>query len=385
MPSHTASPSAPSAASGPGHSAGPNGPSGESPREGTGGSAREGIGEGAGEGAGEGLPGEPAVRSREKPGGGFGAELGGPVIGLDVGGTGARGLLATADGAPLGRASSDSPGGFTDVVRELMGMADEAPIAAVVLGTTGLSVFGADGFGPGGRAGLAAVLAEVSGAATALVVSDVLTSYAGALGLTGGAVIAAGTGAVALGTDLRGVWRRVDGWGHLLGDCGGGAWIGRAALDAALRRHDGRPGGSAALLAALKERFGSPERLIDEIYTRTDRSGLMARFVPAVVAAATAGDPIAAAILTEAGEHLADTALAALPPGAPRVVAPAGNLIPSVPALAEPLRAKLTEAGIDVRPPLGTSVEGAVRLARTALTGSLPPGLAASGLLIAGG
>ncbi len=308
---------------------------------------------------------------------------GGPVIGLDVGGTGARGLLATADGAPLGRASSDSPGGFTDVVRELMGMADEAPIAAVVLGTTGLSVFGAGGFGPGGRAGLAAALAEVSGAATTLVVSDVLTSYAGALGLTGGAVIAVGTGAVALGTDLRGVWRRVDGWGHLLGDTGGGAWIGRAALEAALRRHDGRPGGSAALLAALKERFGSPERLIDEIYTRTDRSGLMARFVPAVVAAAAAGDAIAAAILTEAGEHLADTALAALPPQAPRVVAPAGNLIPSVPALAEALRAKLAAAGIDLCPPRGTSVDGAVRLARTAIAGSLPPGLAASGLLIA--
>lgn len=33
--------------------------------------------------------------------------------------------------------------------------------------------------------------------------------------------------------------RRADGWGHLLGDCGSGAWIGRAGLEAAPRAYDG--------------------------------------------------------------------------------------------------------------------------------------------------
>ena len=56
--------------------------------------------------------------------------------------------------------------------------------------------------------------------------------------------VAAGTGLIAIGTDLT-RWRRADGWGHLLGDCGSGAWIGRAGLEAALRAYDGRPGGSA--------------------------------------------------------------------------------------------------------------------------------------------
>src|SRR5690606_323040 len=143
-------------------------------------------------------------------------------------------------------------------------------------------------------------------------------------------VVAAGTGAVAVGTDLRGTWRKADGWGHLLGDDGGGAWIGRAGLAAALRHHDGRPGGSAALLAALGRRYGGPAGLVDRIYTRPDRATLLARFVPDVAAAAAGGDPVAGGILDRAGELLAQTALAALPPAAPRVVSYAGNLIPSV-------------------------------------------------------
>ena len=42
-------------------------------------------------------------------------------------------------------------------------------------------------------------------------------------------------------------WARADGWGTLLGDDGGGYWIGRAGLASALRARDGR-GGSAELL-----------------------------------------------------------------------------------------------------------------------------------------
>ena len=87
--------------------------------------------------------------------------------------------------------------------------------------------------------------------------ADAVTAYAGALGQRPGAVVAAGTGMIALGTDLDGAgWRRADGWGHLLGDCGGGAWIGRAGLEAAMRAHDGRAGGSAALLARAEAVFG---------------------------------------------------------------------------------------------------------------------------------
>ncbi|OEV25161.1 ATPase, partial [Streptomyces nanshensis] len=81
--------------------------------------------------------------------------------------------------------------------------------------------------GTGLRAELPGVFAAEFGVRRLALAADAVTGYAGALGERPGAVVAAGTGMIAMGTDLE-TWRRADGWGHLLGDCGSGAWIGRA-------------------------------------------------------------------------------------------------------------------------------------------------------------
>ncbi len=121
---------------------------------------------------------------------------------------------------------------------------------------------------------------------------------------------------IALGTDLgdgpHGGWRRMDGWGHLLGDCGGGAWIGRAGLEAAMRAHDGRAGGSQPLLSRLEAVFGPPEHLPGLLYPRPDRPAVLASFAPEVGRCA-ATDPVAAAILHEAADHIARATQAAFP------------------------------------------------------------------------
>ncbi|WP_197356228.1 N-acetylglucosamine kinase, partial [Streptomyces clavuligerus] len=142
--------------------------------------------------------------------------------------------------------------------------------------------------------------------------SDAVTAYAGALGQRPGAVVAGGTGMVALGTDLT-RWRRADGWGHLLGDCGGGAWIGRAGLEAALRAHDGREGGSPALLAAAESAFGPARELPDRVYPRPDRPAVLASFAPEVGRCAADGDAVAARILALAARHVAEAAGAVCP------------------------------------------------------------------------
>ena len=50
-----------------------------------------------------------------------------------------------------------------------------------------------------------------------VVASDAVTNLVGAVGgLRQGAVVAAGTGAVAFGSDFGEHWNRVDGWGHVL-------------------------------------------------------------------------------------------------------------------------------------------------------------------------
>ncbi|MFE1044070.1 BadF/BadG/BcrA/BcrD ATPase family protein, partial [Streptomyces sp. NPDC058832] len=182
--------------------------------------------------------------------------------------------------------------------------------------------------------------------------------------------VAAGTGLIATGTDLT-RWRRADGWGHLLGDCGGGAWIGRAGLEAALRAHDGREGGSAPLLARAEERFGPVTGLPGRVYPRTDRPAVLASFAPEVAACAV-GDPVAAGVLRAAARHMADSAAAVCPPGGEPRVAVTGGLLklgdPLVVPLEEELAKRLPHARRTAAE--GDPLHGSVRIANDLATGS---------------
>ncbi|MDJ1137256.1 BadF/BadG/BcrA/BcrD ATPase family protein [Streptomyces iconiensis] len=185
----------------------------------------------------------------------------------------------------------------------------EARLAAVCVGAAGMVTLG-DAL----RARLPGALAEAFAVRRIALAADAVTAYAGALGERPGAVVAAGTGMIAMGTDLRS-WRRADGWGHLLGDCGSGAWIGRAGLEAAMRAHDGREGGSAALRARAEAVYGAPlNGLPGQLYPRTDRPAVLASFAPEVARCA-GEDPIAAGILRAAAGEIAASAAAVCPTG----------------------------------------------------------------------
>jgi N-acetylglucosamine kinase-like BadF-type ATPase len=145
------------------------------------------------------------------------------------------------------------------------------------------------------------------------VTGDTITSYLGALGDRSGAVLACGTGVIGVGRSSADAWRRVDGWGYLLGDIGGGGWIGTLGLRAALRALDGRPHGSTGLLRALSAQFGSVRELISALYSDPNPAGTLAGFAQTVIEAAAAEDPIAREIRDEAIDHLADSAVAVLP------------------------------------------------------------------------
>ncbi|QJW38176.1 ATPase [Cellulosimicrobium protaetiae] len=198
------------------------------------------------------------------------------------------------------------------------------------------------------------------------VAADALTAHLGALGGRPGAVVAVGTGAIALGTDLRDVWHRVDGWGHLLGDLGSGSWIGAQGLRAAVAAHDGRDnGGSTALLAAATERFGPVPTWPGQLYTRPDRAQVLASFTPDVAAAAHDGDSVARQVLAGAGTHLATTLAAALVDGVPPLAAATGGVLGIGPLLTDAFRARLSVLRPDVElvGPAGTPLDGALHLA----------------------
>lgn len=280
------------------------------------------------------------------------------VLGVDLGGTGARAVLAEDDRI-VGQAHLEGVADRVRAVEDLINRLAPSTLDFVAVGSTGFVLRGKE------LREKVPPLAARYGAREVLLCSDMVSGYVGALGLTSGVVIAAGTGAVALGCDLRGTWKRVDGWGYLLGDHGSGSWIGQAALQAALRFADGREGGSAALLALLHEHFGDPADLVFDLAQRDDRPAMMAGFVPLVE---QADDDVARSILDSAGRQLAHTAQAAIV--GQRVIATTGNLFQVVRVRAA-FESELAD-DIDLRQPVGTAVTGTLQLARAAMAGTLP-------------
>ncbi|MEV6965151.1 BadF/BadG/BcrA/BcrD ATPase family protein [Hamadaea sp. NPDC051192] len=226
-------------------------------------------------------------------------------------------------------------------------------IGTVCLGLT--SVLGSDAE----YAALAADLVDRLGAQRVLIAGDVVTAHAGAFGLGPGTVLAAGTGAIALGLDRDGVRRQVDGWGYLCGDAGSGFWIGRRGLDVALRGHDGRIEPTPLTELAGKH-FGDLADLAESLYPAPDAVARIAEFAPAVLELAGT-DPYADRIVTEAAEELAATVAAA---GTDLPVSWTGRLLRN-----DTLRRRfadelaLRRPGVRLQEPLGDGLDGAANLA----------------------
>lgn len=199
------------------------------------------------------------------------------------------------------------------------------------------------------------------------VASDVVTAHAGAFAGGPGVLTIAGTGAVALALAPDGSATMVDGWGHLLGDAGSATAIGRAGLAAALRAHDGRPGGSDALARAATAQLGHLGDLARTVQGASHPVRLVAGFAQAVADCARAGDPTAARIWRDAARDLADTTLAAcraLPDDGPVPLAFTGALFELDDLVATPVRAAVAAAHprVDLRVPAGDALDGAHRL-----------------------
>ncbi|MFF3316147.1 N-acetylglucosamine kinase [Streptomyces sp. NPDC003035] len=304
------------------------------------------------------------------------------VVGVDSGGSGLRIALGrAADGVAVETVASrepvrTGPGGIEaapllaqvlPAVEAMRGRAGAGAVVAVAVGAAGMATLGDEL-----RAVLPGALDQALGVRRLALAADAVTAYAGALGQRPGAVVAGGTGLIALGTDLN-TWRRADGWGHLLGDCGSGAWIGRAGLEAAMRAFDGRRGGSPALLARAEERFGPAAGLPAALYPRSDRPAVLASFAPEVAHAATAGDPVAAEILRRAAAHVAEAASAVCPAaGAPEVALTGGLFMMGDPLLV-PLRAELADHLPHARPTpaAGDPLAGSLALAAWLATDTL--------------
>lgn len=295
------------------------------------------------------------------------------VVGVDVGGSGLRvqcryadgpGPVLAGTGARVGTAGIDVSALAADA-RSLLDDAGVAEPDVVVWGMRGL-LFLAD------RSEVLAQVQAVLGAQRTVVTSDAVTSLVGAIGgLRPGAVVAAGTGAVAFGSDFGDHWNRVDGWGHVLGDRGSAAWLGLEGLGVALRARDGVPGGSAALLAAGEARFGPVDGWPRRVMTTADAPHALASFAPDVTAAA-ATDPVAADLSARAGRALADSLLAAASGLTAPVLTGTGGLLRAE-AVAAALTERLADEGQVLQPATGSALDGALAIGEHVVTTGAAP------------
>jgi N-acetylglucosamine kinase-like BadF-type ATPase len=297
-------------------------------------------------------------------------------LGIDIGGTGSRSRLVSADGVVLaeghGPRGAVTAGGSAGpdlalaLIERVLAEADAVEIVGIGIGATGIATLVAD---PDDLVHRARALVPRAAVAVSI---DAVTGHLGALSGAAGAVIAVGTGAIALGADFRGVWNRVDGWGHLLGDRGSGSWIGERALQVAMRQRDGVSTDAGAILDAARERFGDPMTWPAQLYTRDDRAGVLASFAADI---AGLDDPLAREIIREAATEAAQSAVAALPGLPPRISATGGLLRSEEYAATFGIVVRELRPDAELVVPAGGPLEGSVHLAR--LVASAPPAPAA--------
>jgi len=296
-------------------------------------------------------------------------------LAVDAGQTGIKARM-TIDGVPVSERLFPGVRTHQPLIPQLVAVAaavrdgSGAPLEAMSFGVSGLTSAEADA---------AALLAAVPGTRPrrVLLAHDSITSYLGALGDRTGAVVASGTGAVTLAVG-SGRMARVDGWGNIMGDAGSAYWIGREALEAVMRAHDGR-GPATALTEVVRARWPRLEDAYIDLQSDPDRVSVVASFAADVHTYASS-DATAARIAQRAAGELANSVISALE----QVSDPADEREEPVAAIGGVFRSELILSSFErvlthgrararLVPSAGDGLDGAARLAE------LPQGHALQG------
>jgi N-acetylglucosamine kinase len=303
------------------------------------------------------------------------------VLGIDAGGTKTVCLLADEHGTALGwgrgpGANLQASGELEvekvlhDVMEQATG-GDHIRPEAICLGIAGVDR-------PDDADAVRGIMRRIGFKTPVIVVNDALVALTAGAGDAPGIVVVAGTGSIAYGRTRHGIAARAGGWGYLLGDEGGGFWIGRAALSAVVRQFDGR--GPATLLTEMVLRhmqLASPTQLIHAIYDRGMQRLAVARIAAVVQGAVDHGDAVAAEIVDRATSELVAAAAAVIQrlemrgDAFPAVLS--GGAFRGIPALTTGVTASLSAVAprsdirlLDVEPAVG-----AVQMALAHVRGTL--------------
>jgi glucosamine kinase len=232
------------------------------------------------------------------------------VVGIDGGGTKTRALLADERGEriaeAIGAGSAVRPqeiersaGIIAGVVRDVLEIG-EAPNTRPRVLCVGVAGVGRELE----RQELWEFLVSQELAEEVVVQTDFAVALDDAFGDGPGVLLIAGTGSSAFGRGPTGVTARCGGWGPIIGDEGGGGWIGRRALSVVSAAADGREPETAltgAVLTALE--LSETTELIRWATKATP--ALFATLAPVVMTVADSGDLRANSVVSMAVEELA--------------------------------------------------------------------------------
>ncbi len=232
------------------------------------------------------------------------------VVGIDGGGTKTRAILANERGEPLAESTGvgsavkpgeaeRSAGVIAGVVRDVLETAEkrgERP-RVVCVGVAGVGR-------ESERQALWEALTTHQVAEEIVVQTDFAVALDDAFGDGPGVLLIAGTGSSAFARGPAGATARCGGWGPVIGDEGGGAWIGRRALSVVAAASDGREP-ETALTGAILTAAEAAETSDLIRWAAAATPATLASLAPVVMSVADGGDLRANSIVSLAVEELA--------------------------------------------------------------------------------
>ncbi|MDQ7904318.1 BadF/BadG/BcrA/BcrD ATPase family protein [Phytohabitans sp. ZYX-F-186] len=324
------------------------------------------------------------------------------VIGLDIGGTSTRALVATlagdrvgtgtaGGGNPTSHGAEAAAAELGKALSEALAATDPTRVRAGVIGIAGVARLLAD---PASRAAFERTWADAGLRCPYEMIGDALVAYASGTASPDGSVLISGTGAIAVTIRGFALDRVSDGHGWLLGDAGSGFWLGREAVRATLAAMDaGRPLGrlSRAVVTTLLHAETSATSVgrgdlgalsardqVDVLVQRVTRRPAveLAKLAPLVIAAQADGDPTANALVAEAARLLTDSVARIRDPGDPSPIVLAGGLLVGQTPLAAAVERELSARWPDAPRPHAS--DGAAAAAWLAARPQLTPTEAAA-------
>lgn len=241
------------------------------------------------------------------------------ALGIESGGTGTRWCLADAEGRTFGEGGVAALHGhvFSEPARQRAAVViDDLRSAVSKFGPPCLILAGITGLGP--TSGPADFLRQTLASRFQIATSDVQLFddmwlvYRALFAPGEGIVVSGGTGSFAYHLASDGAVIRAGGYGILVDDAGGGAWIGKRALRAILRLEDQIPGQgwSTVLGRHIAVAIGGNSWDAARSFVYGGDRGSLALLASEVAKAAAEGDVVAGDLFSEAGAELASLAIA---------------------------------------------------------------------------